>query len=75
MREDQFGDATLVSLLAYSGLRPQEALAIEWRHIRARTIVVEQKNVNGELIVGQKTLRPMRRKRFPWSSPDIESTQ
>lgn len=35
MHKGQFGDATLVSVLAYAGLRPQEALAIEWRHIRA----------------------------------------
>ena len=60
MRSDHFGDATLVSVLAYAGLRPQEALALEWRHIRDRTLVVEQKNVNGELIAGQKTRRPPR---------------
>jgi hypothetical protein len=31
-------DATLVWLLAYAGLRRGEALALEWRHIRERTI-------------------------------------
>ena len=35
-------DATLVVLLAYAGLRPGEALGLEWRHVRERTLVVEQ---------------------------------
>jgi integrase len=35
-------DATLLSVLAYSGLRPGEALALEWRDIRDRTILVER---------------------------------
>lgn len=35
-------DATLVSLLAYAGLRPGEALALRWSHIRDRTILVER---------------------------------
>ncbi len=34
-------DATLVCVLAYAGLRPGEALALEWRHIGDRTILVE----------------------------------
>lgn len=34
--------ATLISVMAYSGLRPGEALALEWRHINQRTILVEQ---------------------------------
>lgn len=35
-------DAALISLLAYSGLRPQEALALQWGDIRERTILVER---------------------------------
>lgn len=35
-------DATLISVLAYSGLRPQEALALRWGDIRERTILVER---------------------------------
>jgi integrase len=35
-------DATLVCLLAYAGLRPGEALALEWRDIGERTIIVER---------------------------------
>lgn len=53
-------DATLVSVLAYSGLRPEEALALEYEHVRARTILVEQKWVDGEILLGQKTNRPPR---------------
>ena len=33
-------DATFVSVLAYAGLRPQEARALRWRHVRDRTLVV-----------------------------------
>jgi integrase len=35
-------DATLVSLLAYAGLRPGEALALRWRDVGDRSIVVER---------------------------------
>jgi integrase len=34
-------DATLVSVLAYAGLRPGEALALTWVHVRERTVLVE----------------------------------
>jgi integrase len=34
-------DATLVCVLAYAGLRPGEALALEWQHIGDRTILIE----------------------------------
>src|SRR4051812_9040859 len=52
--------ATLVSVLAYAGVRPEEALALQWRHVRDRTLLVEQKNVDGEILTGQKTGRPPR---------------
>jgi len=35
-------DATLISVLAYAGLRPGEALALQWRDIREQTILVER---------------------------------
>ncbi len=35
-------DAVLVSVLAYAGLRPGEALALTWGDIRERTILVER---------------------------------
>lgn len=33
-------DATIVSVLAYAGLRPQEALSLRWRDVRKRTLHV-----------------------------------
>jgi integrase len=35
-------DATLVSVLAYAGLRPGEALALRWADVRERTLLVER---------------------------------
>ena len=60
LEDERYGDAALVALLAYAGPRPQEALALEWRHIRDRTLLFEQKNVDGEIVAGQKTGRPPR---------------
>jgi len=34
-------DRTLIGVLAYAGLRPGEALALRWRHVQDRTIVVD----------------------------------
>lgn len=42
-------DATLVSVLAYAGLRPEEALALQWRDIRKDTLIVERAVAHGEL--------------------------
>jgi integrase len=42
-------DAVLVSVLAYAGLRPGEALALTWGHVRERTILVEQSASYGEI--------------------------
>ena len=55
-RDGDLRSTTLVSVLAYAGLRPGEALGLELRHIRERTILVEQAVSNGELKV-QKTGR------------------
>lgn len=52
-------DATLVSVLAYAGVRPQEAVALRWRHVRKNTLLIEQAVADGEL-KGQKTGRPPR---------------
>ena len=41
-------DATLISVLAYAGLRPGEALALQWRDIRQQTILVERAVSLGE---------------------------
>ena len=40
-RTDASATQFLVCVLAYAGLRPGEALALEWRHIGERTILVE----------------------------------
>ena len=59
-RELDADSQLLVGLLAYAGMRPEEALALEWRHVGRSTILVEQKLVDGEIVVGQKTQRPPR---------------
>ena len=47
--EGRLGDATLVSVLAYAGLRPGEALALTWDHVGKRTLLVEGAVSLGEL--------------------------
>src|SRR3954470_12670444 len=49
LEQDKLRDATLLALLAYAGLRPQEALALEWRHVRERTLLVERALSDGQL--------------------------
>ena len=52
----QLGDATLVSMLAYAGLRPyNEALALGWEQLTDGRLLVERKLVDGELKPGTKT--------------------
>ena len=41
LRRGRVRDATLVSVLAYAGLRPGEALALRWAHVRERTLLIE----------------------------------
>lgn len=49
------GDATLVAVVAYAGLRcPEEVLALEWGHVGERTLLVEQRNIDGRILPGQK---------------------
>jgi len=52
-------DAALLVLLAYAGLRPGEALGLEWRHVRERTLLVEQAVADGSV----KGLKNRRRSR------------
>jgi integrase len=52
---DKLYAATMVLVIAYQGLRaPEELLAVEVRHVRARTILVEQRNIDGEIVAGRK---------------------
>lgn len=53
-------DRVLVSVLAYAGTRPEDALALEVRHLGRATLLIEQKNVDGSIITGQKVDRPPR---------------
>src|SRR5215212_8864891 len=74
-------DATLISVLAYAGLRPQEALALEWRHVRDRTLLVERALSDGELKVLKnrrqprtvKLLAPVRDDLAEWRSASAAS--
>jgi integrase len=45
----RLGDATLISVLAYAGLRPGEALGLRWHDVRQRTLLVERAVSYGQL--------------------------
>jgi integrase len=47
--------AALVSLIAYEGLRPSEALGLEERHLQSATLIVEQRAIGGAIVAGLKT--------------------
>lgn len=59
LRRNDHRSATLISVLAYAGLRPGEALALQWRHVRENTLLIEQAVSDGELKL-QKTGRVYR---------------
>jgi integrase len=42
-------DATMISVLAYSGLRPQEALALRWVDVRENTLLVQRADADGQI--------------------------
>ena len=52
-RED-YGSATLVSVLAYIGIRPQDALALEWADLGDGGLAVTKKNLDGQIVRGSK---------------------
>ena len=54
LARDDLGGAALVSVLAYVGIRPQDALALEWQHVGERLTVI-QKVADGEIVSGSKT--------------------
>jgi integrase len=39
--------ATLVSLLAYGGLRPGEAMGLKWKDVQAHSLIVERRTADG----------------------------
>lgn len=46
--ENPMRDATLISILAYAGLRPGETLALRWGDVRTKTILVQRAVSLGE---------------------------
>ncbi len=54
LRRGDLAGATLLSVLAYVGIRPQDALALEWSHVGEKLTVI-QKNANGVISPGSKT--------------------
>lgn len=61
LAHDDFGSATLVSVLAYIGIRPQDALALEWRDFDD-DLIVNKKNTDGVIVAGSKTNEDSERK-------------
>jgi len=51
-------DKLVVSLMAYAGLRPEEALGLFWRHVRPGHLLIEQTFAAGELSPFTKTGKP-----------------
>lgn len=54
LEHDDLGSATLISTLAYVGIRPEDALARIWPDLGAK-LSVTTKNVNGEIKPGSKS--------------------
>lgn len=51
---DRLYAATMVSVIAYAGLRaPEELLALNVRHVGRQTLLVEQRNIDGAIVGGQ----------------------
>lgn len=63
--------AAMVSVLAYTGLRPGELLALTRRDVRERTITVRAKVVDGKRLPGVKTRRS--RPRSPMIIPSLRA--
>lgn len=61
INRDDTGSATLISILAYVGIRPQDALALEWTHISTELQVI-QKNTDGKILPGSKTGQAYKRR-------------
>lgn len=57
---DDLASATLVSVLGYVGIRPQDALALDWTDVGKRLTVI-RKVSDGEIVPGSKTGEHYRR--------------
>ena len=69
----RIGDAALLSVLAYAGLRPREALALTWGHVGERMLLVEGAVSLGEVKETKtghsrsvRLLAPLRRDLAEW---------
>lgn len=58
---DRLGYATMISVLAYVGLRPAELLGVQWSALHGNQLTIDSHTVNGSLAKGTKTGKP----RFP----------
>lgn len=54
-REGDLMSATIVSALAYAGLRPGELFALQGKHFKNGRLTVEQRNSLGEVVKGAKS--------------------
>lgn len=54
LEHDDLGSATLISVLGYVGIRPQDALALSWTDVGER-LSVTRKNSQGKIKPGSKT--------------------
>jgi integrase len=57
LEADRLREATLLVVLAYAGLRPQEVLALEWRHVRERTLLIERALSDGQALKNRRRPR------------------
>jgi integrase len=60
--------AVLVSLLAYAGVRPQEARSLRWQHVQARTLVVHAPKTRRHRVEPRtvRLLEPLRQDLLEW---------
>lgn len=57
-------DAVLISLLAYAGLRPQEARGLTWGHVRENTLLIDAPKTGQRRTV--RLLSPLRQDLAEW---------
>lgn len=62
LERDDLRSATLISVLGFVGIRPQDALALEWPHLDGDRLTVIQKVSDGVIVPGSKTGEHWRRR-------------
>jgi len=65
--------SVLVRTMAYTGMRPQEALALHWYAVRSKTVLVELANADGELDRLKNRKRARKRSRTIDLMPSVRS--